>query len=275
MVRERQVRVVPRHEPVLHHALQLLDEVWAHIAIRQLLDDFRQQAAGQVGVGLYLRRYDWDVAEGEPPEGIVEAYSAAVRHVKGVGKQAVRTPVRRQRHVLESTHEPGNIYVGLGRRRGSQRCNVGGTKPQHQHLALAIRAQSVCKTVTGTTRRQSVVVDGDALLFQFRRQRPGGRAATVAAAVNLVYQDWSVLLLQCHDLPGDQVRLQQHSLGEIKRVEVVARFDWHFDVRKQARDFIALAELVHGRPVAAAEAGEHGEDRLLAQMPLELFPPGG
>src|ERR1700719_1630389 len=118
-----------------------------------------------------------------------------------------------------------------------------------------------------------MVTNRDAVRMQCRGQGLRGRLATVAAAVDLVDLRSGTLVLS-GEAVCNQLRLEQHALGEIERIRAALLHHRYLDSSDQARHAVVLAELVHRRPVAGAETGEHGEDRLVVQVFLELRAPG-
>jgi hypothetical protein len=69
---------------------------------------------------------------------------------------------------------------------------------------------------------------------------------------------------------GHQVCFEHHASREVQRVKVALLVDRDLDVGKQTRYSRAFAEGVHGRPGAAAQAGDHRQHRLTGQVLIEL-----
>src|SRR5215472_14556125 len=75
------------------------------------------------------------------------------------------------------------------------------------------------------------------------------------------------------ELLRNQLCLEDDATGEIHRVEIFIASGRCFNVRKQARQRLLLAESMYRFPVAAAQSGDHGEHRLARQVISELSLP--
>ncbi len=114
----------------------------------------------------------------------------------------------------------------------------------------------------------------DAAGAQRRFEGPRCRAADIARAVHLHQARHCTAVRTILQLMADQSGLQQYASREIQRMEIVFRDDWQLHVREQAGQPRLLAEMMHRRPVAAADSGDHGEHGLRCQMLLQLGFPG-
>src|SRR5258708_11082136 len=124
--------------------------------------------------------------------------------------------------------------------------------------------------------RKSAARHRDAMALQCGGKRLCPPLAAVARAINLpdlCHRSRGLAAGFIENPPGEQRRLEQHAPREIYGIEILIGFDRHFNVGKETRYGLLLAELVDRRPVLAAESRQHGKHRLLRQIAPQLFMP--
>ena len=134
-------------------------------------------------------------------------------------------------------------------------------------------AQRLAEARPRTVGGQYLAMNLNSSALQSLRQGLRGGLAAVAGAIDLQHGAARLPLARGTDLPGDQFSLEQHSFGEIKRVEVSVCDRRHLDIRKQAGQLFTFTEIMDRPPHRATDARQQRHDRFTRKVLVELLTP--
>jgi hypothetical protein len=114
-----QAREVPCDQPMAEHRFGGLEKVIAYETVLHISEDFREDPACELGIGLYALICHRDALNPEPAEREIRAKPARGRKIERVRQMNHVSPGYTEGCVFETSHESGSIHAarsGDGRR---------------------------------------------------------------------------------------------------------------------------------------------------------------